>query len=175
MGKNKMALKLNRTVEEASQILANFDEKVPFVKEIADSCTNAAQKRGYIKTLLGRRRHFNFWEPIDSFKMRQEGKDVSPCRLEFAEQKWPGLRLQRANAHKALNALIQGSAADMNKAALIKIRRECDVIPYMAVHDEIDFPANDEAHANQCKGSAETCVTMTVPIKADLSLGKSWR
>jgi DNA polymerase I-like protein with 3'-5' exonuclease and polymerase domains len=175
MGVDKMAFKLNRTKDEAKQILDIFDERVPFVKEIADSCMQAADQRVYIKTLLGRRRHFNLWEPCDSWKMRQNKEDVTPCRLELAQTKWPGKQLRRFGTHKALNALIQGSSADMTKAALIKIRREGGVIPYMQVHDEIDFAANDEAHAKLCQMLAETCVEMTVPIRADLSYGKTWK
>jgi len=159
-----------------------FDQKVPFVKEIADSCMNAANDRGYIKTLLGRRRHFILWEPMDAYKRNRDfyqkvpgAEKCVPMRLEEAQAKYPGVSLRRSNTHKALNALIQGSSADMTKAALIKIRREGNVIPYMQVHDEIDFAARDKAHALQCQHLAETCVDMTVPIRADLSLGKTWR
>lgn len=182
MGADKMARKLNRTKEEAAQILQVFDEKVPFVKEIADACMNAANTRGYIKTLLGRRRHFSLWEPVDAFKRNRDFRNgvpgAEPCialHEKVAREKYPGVQLRRSNTHKALNALIQGSSADMTKAALIKIRREGNVIPYMQVHDEIDFAARDEAHALQCQTLAETCVEMTVPIRADLSLGKTWR
>lgn len=175
MGKDKMARKLNRSVEEATQILQVFDERVPFVKEIADSCNNTAQRRGSIKTLLGRRRHFNFWEPQDSFNMRKQGLDTLPVRADEAEKKWPGKRLQRANTHKALNSLIQGSSADMTKAALVKIWKETGVVPYMQVHDEIDIAAVDEEQAREFQKIAETCVEMCVPIRADLSYGRSWK
>ena len=171
MGADKMARKLNRTKEEAKQILAQFDERVPFVKEMADACTRAANERGYIKTLLGRRRHFNQYEPSD-WGVMQKGEFALPEAQ--AREKW-GDRIKRSGTHKALNALIQGSSADMTKAALIKIRREGNVVPYMQVHDEIDFPAVDEAHAKQCQLLAETCVEMTVPIRADLSYGKHWK
>lgn len=175
MGVKKMARKLNRSEDEARQILKIFDERVPFVKEIADACMQAADQRGYIKTLLGRRRHFNFWEPVDTWKLREQGLDVIPVRQGVAEAKWPGVRIRRANTHKALNALIQGSSADMTKAALIRIRREGNVIPYMQVHDEIDFAARDQQHAEQCQELAEGAVDMTVPVRADLSVGKTWR
>ncbi|UOF78047.1 DNA polymerase [Caudoviricetes sp.] len=174
MGIKKMARKLNKTDEEAKQILQNFDQKVPFVKEIADACMKAADERGYIKTLLGRRRHFNLWEPVDTWKMREQGLDVAPRSKSAAEIAWPGKALRRSNTHKALNALIQGSAADMTKSALIAIRRNANVIPYMQVHDEIDFPAYDEAHAKQVQEIAENCVKMTVPIRADLTIKKTW-
>jgi DNA polymerase I-like protein with 3'-5' exonuclease and polymerase domains len=172
MGADKMARKLNRTKEEAKQILAVFDERVPFVKEMAEACTKAANERGYIKTLLGRRRHFEFWEPAE-YGVMQFGVD-KPLRRAAAEVKW-GKRIKRSGTHKALNALIQGSSADMTKAALLKIWKEGNVVPYMQVHDEIDFAAVDEDHARQCQVLAETCVNMTVSIRADLSYGKNWK
>lgn len=175
MGKKKLAHKINKSVEECEQILNNFDLKVPFVKEIADRCMHLAQSRGYIKTLCGRKRHFNYWEPCDSFQMRKDGKDTRPRRLEDAQQKWPGKRLQRADTHKALNALIQGSAADMMKSGLIQGYEESGRIPYITVHDEVGGPVEDEDDANDWKKTMETCVEMCVPIKADMSIGKSWK
>ncbi|TAK94335.1 hypothetical protein EPO05_06470, partial [Patescibacteria group bacterium] len=171
MGVKKMARKLNRTEEEAKQILSVFDEKVPFVKEIADSCMRLADKRGYIKTLLGRRRHFNLWEPAEYGRMKYGER---PLPLKEAEAMW-GPNLRRSNTHKALNALIQGSAADMAKAAMLKIWREGGVIPYLTMHDETDFPARDMAHAELCQQLAESAVEMTVPMVADLSYGRTWK
>jgi DNA polymerase I-like protein with 3'-5' exonuclease and polymerase domains len=177
MGIKKMAKKLNCSEEEARRILGNFDEKVPFVKQIAESCSNSAQKRGYIKTLLGRRRHFTLWEPMNSWQLRQDNPnmDTRPLPLHLAQDKWPKLQLQRANTHKALNALIQGSAADMIKAALLKIHDETGIVPWMAVHDEIDMGVKDDAQAKQCQEIAEHCVDMTVPIRIDAELGDHWK
>ena len=176
MGVKKLAYKLNRTEEEAKKILADFDAKVPFVKEIADKCSRVAADRGYIKTLLGRRRHFNLWEPVDSWKMNQEKRGSAiPLRFSQAQQAYPGLCLVRSGTHKALNALIQGSAADMTKASLLKIWKETGIVPYMAVHDEIGTPVKNQAQAEVVKQCCETSVTMCVPIKVDMNVGKSWK
>lgn len=175
MGKAKLAVKLGKSLDECADILARFDERVPFIKEIADSCMLNAQKRGYIKTLLGRRRHFNFWEPTDSYQMRKDGHDTRPLSYELAKSKWPDKKLQRSNTHKALNALIQGSAADMLKAAILSIHDELSVIPYMAVHDELDIGVVDRKQAEQCQELAENCVEMTVPIRADMDFGRHWK
>jgi DNA polymerase I-like protein with 3'-5' exonuclease and polymerase domains len=175
MGKKKLARKLGVTEVEAERILARFDEGVPFVKEIAESAMKTAASRGYIKTLCGRHRHFNFWEPINSYKRNQEGDNVISLPLEAAKQKYPGDKLQRSNTHKALNALIQGSAADMTKAAMIKCHEQLGIIPYMQVHDELSFGVRDEAHAKQVQDIIENCVNMTVPIVSDLSLGDHWK
>lgn len=175
MGAKKLAIKLGISETEAKRKLVEFDESVPFVREISDKCSQLAQSRGYIKTLCGRRRHFNWYEPADAYNLRQEGKDVIPRKLKEAESKWKGKRLQRANTHKALNSLIQGSAADMTKSAMLLIWKETGKIPYMVVHDELNYGVENEAVANNIKKLAETCVKMEVPIKSDLTYGKHWK
>lgn len=175
MGHNKLAVKLGKSLDECKQILAKFDEMVPFVKEIQESTERSAQQRGYIRTVLGRRRHFNYWEPADAWNRRQNGEDIRPIRLEAARGKWPEIRLVRCDTRKALNSLIQGSAADMTKAAIIKIYEHDGTIPYLQVHDEIDIGTKDEKHVKELHKIIENCVDMTVPIRSDLSLGKHWK
>ncbi len=175
MGVNKLCAKLGKPKDEGERIIADFNTRVPFIKEIADSCERNAQQRGYIKTLLGRRRHFNRFEPVDGFKRRQNGELVMAMPEKEAREKWPGVRLVRADTRKALNALIQGSAADMVKASLLKCYEEGGDIPYLAVHDELDFPVSDEDHAKSLLGKIESSVEMTVPIYADMDYGKNWK
>jgi DNA polymerase I-like protein with 3'-5' exonuclease and polymerase domains len=175
MGKKKLAKKLGKTVEECERILNEFDSKIPFVKEIAESCELNAQRRGYIRTLLGRRRHFNHWEPVDRWKRSEAGEYITPQSRKDAEEKWPGVKLVRSDTRKALNALIQGSAADMVKAALLQIHDDLKTIPYMAVHDELDIGVQDDDHAEKCKNIIEHCVDMTVPVYTDMEVGKHWK
>lgn len=176
MGLTKLAVKLGKTKDEAQRILDDFNTKVPFIKEIAESCERNAQNRGYVKTLLGRRRHFNKWEPADGYRRRTEkGEVILPCSLEEAQRRWPRTRLVRADTRKALNALIQGSAADMLKAALLKVYEEKKIIPYLCVHDELDLGVNSLEHAQECQEIVENCVEMTVPIYCDMDYGKHWK
>jgi DNA polymerase I-like protein with 3'-5' exonuclease and polymerase domains len=175
MGKAKLAAKFNRTESEAEQILKKFDEGVPFVKEMADLCSNAAERRGYIRTLLGRRRHFTLWEPVDSYNMRKRGIDCMPVRENVANSKWSGERLRRSQTHKALNALIQGSAADMTKAAMVMTYEELETFPYMQVHDELAYGVTGQSEAEDIQQRIEGCVDMEVPIAAELTLGDSWK
>jgi DNA polymerase I-like protein with 3'-5' exonuclease and polymerase domains len=172
MGKEKLSYTLNKPIDECEKILKNFDECVPFVKEIAEKCTQLASSRGYIKTLCGRRRHFNKWEPVDAYKMRKQGHDVRPVTLEASKAKWPKLMTRRSETHKGLNALIQGSAADMMKSALV-MAYKAGKVPYISVHDEIGCPilGND---AKEWQEIMEACVETTVPIKVDVSTGRSW-
>ena len=175
MGVKKLAVKLNKTREEAQRILNEFDEKIPFVKEIAESCDRKAQRTGSIRTLLGRRRHFNMWEPVDRFKRAEAGEYVVPKTRAEAERIWPGVRLVRADTRKALNSLIQGSAADMLKAAMLAVHENEKIVPYMMVHDEIDVGVKDEAQAKRVQGLFENAVQMTVPVFCDLDIGRSWK
>lgn len=171
MGSKGIGRRMGCSTEEAEALLTTFDNALPFLKELADACRRTAEERGYIRTILGRRRHFDFWEPREYGRMTPS---ETPLRRDAARAHW-GPALRRTATYKALISLTQGSGADMTKAALIKIRRETNVIPYLQVHDEIDFPARDEAHAQAAKKLAEGAVAMTVPIRADLFLGKHWK
>jgi len=172
MGFKRFAAKQNITLEAAKSKLEEFDRSVPFVREISDMCASAAQTRGYIKTLLGRRRHFNLWEPS---RYSENYEFARPLPRELAEKEWSGERLKRFGAHKALNSLIQGSAADMTKSAIVKIWDEYKRLPVMQVHDELDFEVDSEEEALNYKRACEECVSLEVPIVAELKLGEHWK
>lgn len=175
MGIKKLCAKLGKSVDDGKKIIDDFNLRVPFVKEIAESCERSAATRGYVKTLCGRRRHFNRWEPIDGYKRRTDnGEVVFPLPLREAEERWPNVKLVRADTRKALNALIQGSAADMVKVSLLKVHEECEVLPYLAVHDELDYGVSGEAEAGDILRRLESSVNMTVPIYADMKIGRHW-
>lgn len=177
MGAFRMGQKLGISKDEAQERLNNFDTAVPFVKELSDLCANKAQERGWLRTLCGRRRHFNWWEPVDSYQMKKENKDVVPRKREAAEATWPGKRLKRAHTHKGLNSVIQGSAADATKSALVQIYKETGRIPYLQVHDELDYgiTKGDLKSSQQVQYIAENCVKTEVVMKADLSIEAHWK
>jgi DNA polymerase I-like protein with 3'-5' exonuclease and polymerase domains len=168
MGAKKYAAQQGLNEMDATKILDDFDRHVPFVREIADRCAQLAETRGYIRTLGGRHRHFNLWEPSynDEF--------MKPCRIDEARVKWPNKSLRRYGTRKALNALIQGSAADMTKLAMIALDRE-GITPCLAVHDELDLVVADEKTALKCQRVVEECVTLEVPVIAELDLGDHWK
>jgi DNA polymerase I-like protein with 3'-5' exonuclease and polymerase domains len=191
MGKAKMARDLNRSVEEAEAILAQHEERVPFAKSLSKDATRAASQRGYIKTLLGRRRRFNEWEEnvwrSDEEKkkiMKDEGKGPTwffPVKdRELALEKW-GHRIKRAYTHAALNAVIQGTAADLMKKAMVDIWKAgiCKELKVqLTVHDELDgsvpdTPAGREA-LKELHHIMEHVVPLRVPIKAEGGEGANW-
>ena len=80
-------------------------------------------------------------------------------------------RLSTGNHHKALNALIQGSAADMTKVAM-KQCYDAGHVPHLQVHDELCFSLSEEE--NNIQEIMESAVKLTVPVKVDVDIGKNW-
>ena len=175
MGKEKMAAQLGTSKADVDTVLNDFNNRAPFIRELSDKCQQLAETRGWIKTLCGRKRHFNYWEPAYSNYLRDQGIDVTRQPLNKAQLKWPGHRLQRAGAYKALNALIQGSAADMMKAGLVKAYEEDGRVPFITVHDEVGGEVVDQADADKWLHTMETCVELSVPIRGDLNVGPHWK
>ena len=187
MGAEKFAMKNNIPLADAKQKLDDFDRNAPYVKELSDMCMNLAQQRGYIKTLLGRRRHFNLWEPIDAQSRKRKAKELImmhqpvPPELMYTAMSYEkaleqyGHKIARAFTYKALNSLIQGSAADMTKAAIVRCYEEDGAYPFMAVHDEGDYPSDSEEESQHLKMKWETCVKTEVPARVDLTHGKHWK
>lgn len=119
MGMWKLARKLGVDVDRAKEILKTYHEGMPFVKKLGGRCMELVLAQGYIRTILGRKRRFNYWEPIDWDKR----KSSYPLRnYDEAVERWQ--EVQRANAHKAMNSMVQGSAADQTKQAIVLLDAE---------------------------------------------------
>ena len=83
-------------------------------------------------------------------------------------------RLQEGSHHKALNALIQGSAADMTKKAMLDLYKE-GFLPHLQVHDELCFSLHLESQSiQQITDIMENAIKLTVPVKVDVSIGANW-
>ena len=172
MGNKKLAAELGLDNDQAYELFNKYHNKVPFVKEMSRQVSNVASSRGYIKTLLGRKRRFDKWEPRDSWGERAYS-------LSEAHAQYPKQELKRAYTHTALNALIQGSSADITKAAMVKIYEaglldEIDL--KLTVHDELDFSV--EPLKQKCFDESlqimKTCVDLKVPLKVDVEKGLNW-
>jgi len=164
MGKEKLIRELGLDDAEAQTLLAQYHEKVPFIRGIQDHCTRVALDRGYIRTLAGRRCHFDLWE-------HKYDKSV-PLPLEEAKIKY-GDTLKRSFTYKALNRLIQGSAADMTKLAMLGLWEE-GIVPHVQVHDEVDISIEDNEQAAKVSRIMENCVELAVPLVVDTELGPNW-
>lgn len=171
MGKNKMASKLGVTRAKAEELLTAYHEGVPYVKKIERAASDRAQDKGFITTILGRKRRFDSWEPA----RYGEGNNAFPIRgLANARNVWPDEPLRRAMTHKALNGLVQGSAADQMKKTLVDLD-EAGALPQIQVYDEINGSYDyDESKVRLLKEIMENSVPMTVPFLVSPETGPSW-
>tara|TARA_R100001460_G_scaffold9539_1_gene22880 strand:+ start:2335 stop:4197 length:1863 start_codon:yes stop_codon:yes gene_type:complete len=164
MGKNKLQAELGLDKEDAEDLFQQYHSKVPFVKQLMYSVMERAQDAGKIRTLLGRRCRFNLWEP------RKFGVHKALPKEEAEREHGPGM-IKRAYTYKALNRLIQGSAADMTKKAMVNLYKE-GIIPHIQVHDELDISVNN--NEDKIKEIMESAVDLEVPNKVDYESGPNW-
>jgi DNA polymerase I-like protein with 3'-5' exonuclease and polymerase domains len=165
MGKAKLQAELGVSKEKAAELFSQYHNKVPFVKQLMSKASNRAQERGQIRTLLGRLCRFHLWEP-NSFGMHK----AMPHEDALAEH-GPGIK--RAYTYKALNKLIQGSAADMTKKSMLELYKE-GVVAHIQIHDELCVSIEDKTQVNKIKKIMEEAVTLEVPNKVDYESGKNW-
>jgi DNA polymerase I-like protein with 3'-5' exonuclease and polymerase domains len=163
MGKNKLQAELGVSKEDAEDLFRTYHDKVPFVKMLMESVMRRAQDKGRVRTLLGRRCRFNLWEP------NQFGIHKALPHEEALAEHGPGIK--RAFTYKALNKLIQGSAADMTKKAMVDLYKE-GIIPHIQVHDELDISVDN--NADKIKEIMESAVQLEVPNKVDYESGPNW-
>jgi len=167
MGKAKLQAELGLNTKAEAELLFNqYHENVPFVKELMNKTSQFAQTSGSIGTLLGRRCRFNKWEPA-TFGMH------TPMSFEEAERTYGRGRIRRAMTYKALNKLIQGSAADMTKKAMLDLYNE-GIIPHIQIHDELDISVIDDNQAKKIVEIMEGAVTLAIPNKVDYESGETW-
>ena len=170
MGVGKMSDQLDITLEEAKELVRQYHTRVPFVKMLMTGVQNRLNDKGSsgsIRSLLGRKCRFDLWEP-DTFAMNK----ALPYR-EAVQEHGETTRLKRAYTYKALNRLIQASAADMTKKAMINIYKT-GRIPLIQIHDEIAMSVKDENDAKKIAQMMETAVELEVPSKCDVEIGPDW-
>jgi|TARA_R110000822_G_scaffold2852_3_gene13239 DNA polymerase I-like protein with 3'-5' exonuclease and polymerase domains len=166
MGKAKLAKELGINKDSAERLLHTYNERVPFVKKLAVEVTSSASKYGFIRTIKGRKCRFEMWEP-STFGMNKA--------MNYEEAKAIyGNNIRRAFTYKALNRLIQGSAADQTKQAMIDCHK-AGFKPLLQIHDELCFSIEEEKDIKSIKDKMENAIdTLRVPSKVDIALGKSW-
>ena len=163
MGKNKLQAELGISKDKSDSLFRQYHNKVPFVKQLMDNVMHRAQDSGKIRTLLGRLCRFHLWEP-NQFGIHK----ALPHDAALAEH-GPGIK--RAYTYKALNKLIQGSAADMTKKAMIELYKE-GITPHIQVHDELDISV--DGNADKIVEIMENAVNLEVPNKVDYESGPNW-
>lgn len=163
MGKNKLAASLGLSKEDADVLISKYNRKVPFVKMLSDRCMKKANDDGVIRTKKGRKCRFDKWETKDW------GLHIADTE-ENIRAKYGKDNMKRAYTYKALNRLIQGSAADQTKQAIVSCA-EAGHLPILQIHDELCFNITDEHQAKEIKSIMENCMEFKVPSVVDVSIG----
>jgi DNA polymerase I-like protein with 3'-5' exonuclease and polymerase domains len=175
MGVATMAAQLGCSFDEAEKILTTFHTEMPFLKAIYDTATRRAAQKGHITTILGRRRRFTKWEYNN--KLFNCKDDALLEKLEHPSR----YGVRRAQTHKALNALLQGSAADLMKQAMVEMYESGlfeVLVPHITVHDEMNVSIPRTAIGTEAfkemQHIMETSMPLAVPVFASASTGNNW-
>ena len=168
MGKGKLGGELDLSAEEASELINTFHTKVPFLK----GTVNAVMKRiehpasgGAIRTLLGRKCRFPLWEPVEWGVNKALPREQAV--IEY------GQRIKRAGTYKGLNRLVQGSAGDQTKAAMVALAK-AGFNPILQVHDELALSVKNREEAQAAAEIMANAVRLEVPSRCDVEVGPSW-
>jgi DNA polymerase-1 len=175
MGAQRFARETGVSQAEAKDFLSKYKQRYPKVFAFLELQERLALSRGYVETILGRRRPFAF-DP--SGLGRLLGKDPLEIDLEVARR--GGMEAQQLRA--AANAPIQGSSADIIKLAMVQLHRRLHEsgLParlLLQVHDELVLEAAPEAleaAVTLTRETMERAVTLTVPLVVETGVGANW-
>ena len=148
MGARKLAETINVSNKEAKEFIEKYFESFPTVKQFLNAQKELVRKRGFVETLLGRRRFFNFGE-VNSFMATNYERE-------------------------AVNTIFQGSASDLIKLAMLKIEKLNNNDMILQIHDELIFESNNLEHIQKYKQIMEGIFELDVPLKVDINKGKRW-
>jgi DNA polymerase-1 len=162
MGAFRLARDSGMTVPEAEAFIKAYFERFPKVRQYLDETRRMAIERGYVETLLKRRRNFEVFQNASG-----------PRRTDLE---------RRAAEREAVNMPIQGTAADIIKIAMIRLyralhERGLHSKMILQVHDELVLEAPEEEveeAAGLVKEVMEGAYPMAVPLRADVKTGLNW-
>ena len=169
MGQTRLAEQLDVSTDEAKRLMRQYHNDVPFVKELMDTVTRRVShkdKGGFVRSLLGRKCRFDLWEP--NLFLSARALPLAEANIEYGDN------IKRAYTYKALNRLIQSSAADQTKAAMAAVYKEKEKIPLVQIHDELAFSVTDAKEAEELCKIMESAYKLEVPSPSDISLGPDW-
>ena len=152
-----LSQRLNIGRTEAKELIEGYFRSYPGVRQYMDESISRAREKGYVETILGRRR---FLPDIHSRNAVVRG---------FAER-------------NAINAPIQGSAADIIKIAMINIHKQLNINNMaskmiLQVHDELIFdvvPDEEDGLKKMVRGEMERAMELRVPLEVDIGSGHNW-
>lgn len=176
-GKKSLAADLGLSLQEAEDLFNMYHSSLPYVIQTQRKFAARANQRGYIHTILKRRRRFELWEPAiydpDSLKR-------PPLPHAEALEKYGAIK--RAKVKDALNAGLQGGCADLMKLSMLEIWKAgiCDVLgaPLITVHDELNWSIPQTKIALEAHQAAvdimSNCYKLKVPLLVSSKRGKNW-
>jgi DNA polymerase-1 len=175
MGAQRFARETGVPHGQAKEFLSRYRQRYPKVFAYLELQERLALSRGYVETILGRRRPFHF-DP--SGLGRLLGREPMDIDLEVARR--GGMEAQQLRA--AANAPIQGSSADIIKLAMVQLHRQLEQTAMPAhlllqVHDELVLevaPEALEAVRALTRDCMEQAITLSVPLVADIGSGRNW-
>jgi DNA polymerase I len=175
MGAQRFARETGVGQAQAKEFLSRYKQRYPRVFAFLELQERLALSRGYVETILGRRRPFPF-DPAGLGRLR--GRDPLEIDLEAARR--GGMEGQQLRA--AANAPIQGSSADIIKLAMVQLHRQLLAAGLPArlllqVHDELVLEAAPEALAEVralTRSTMEQAVQLTVPLVVETGAGPNW-
>ena len=174
MGAQRFAREAGVKVVEAKEFIEKFNQRYSQVFEYLQQMQREAIGNGYVETICGRRRYFNFTtESLRRLRGTEPGTiDLNSLKLRDQYE----AQMLRA----AANAPIQGSSADIVKIAMIRLHELLKQYPahlLLQVHDELVFEVQPEVWADlwpQIKTMMESAVELTVPLVVDIHAGQNW-
>lgn len=193
MGLKKLCADLGVDETRGKELIDIFGTAAPYVQRLKKDVETVAKRRGWLRTIGGRRMHFPFHEPADfqlKFAKDERGDQMFPPQRERAamaamlREAGYSPRTTRAYAHKALNKLIQPGAADIMKDAMVGVWNSgaCDVLgaPLVTVHDELGWskPMTKEAEEamQEVRRQMEVppSIELNMPLRVDEERGPDW-
>ena len=194
MGKIKLQKELNLSKEESKTLFDTYHKKVPFVKELSDGLIEFAEDFKLLFTLGDRFCRFNKWESTDRQWNNDTGRfDPTPIltkeealtafKAKILDSLIPEHAQEYINnfesyykpafTYKALNRLIQGSAADMTKIAMVKLY-EKGILPQIQIHDELCLSIKDDKEKEIVIETMENAIPLEIKNKVNCKIGNNW-
>jgi DNA polymerase-1 len=175
MGAQRFARETGVSQAQAKEFLQRYKQRYPKVFAFLELQERLALARGYVETLMGRRRPFAF-DPAGLGRL----KGLDPLTLDLDAARRAGMEAQQLRA--AANAPIQGSSADIIKLAMVQLHQALadSALParlLLQVHDELVLEAAPEAMEQVralVKTTMEQAVTLSVPLLVETGVGANW-
>lgn len=176
MGAQRFAREAGVSVADAKVFIQRFYDRYPRVFDYLRQMERLALSQGYVETILGRRRYFEF-QSSELQALRRKPlealADVDPSKLKMSNY-------ERGLLRAAANAPIQGSSADIIKCAMVKLAPLLspeEVRLLLQVHDELVLEMTPEAWEQLQTTIPEvmsTAVPLSVPLAVDIYAAANW-